>query len=145
MLTVALVFGVRSTVRPHGLHAEMVSIASGLRCPVCEDLSVASSNAPEAVGMRKEILARLQRGESASEIRAYFVSRYGKFILLSPPRRGVGLWIWGLPALGVVAAFGGVLTVVLLRKKSASSQEDAEVPIDELEKMAAKLPRRRTR
>ncbi|MCL4313180.1 MAG: cytochrome c-type biogenesis protein CcmH [Actinobacteria bacterium] len=131
-----------SSTRPSGLHAEMVSIASGLRCPVCEDLSVARSDAPEAVGMRKEILARLREGESASEIRAYFVSRYGKFILLSPPRRGVALWIWILPVVGVVAAVGGVFTVVAVRRKAAFSKRDGmAVSMEELEKIAAQLPR----
>jgi len=90
----------------------MLDIASGLRCPVCQNLSVADSTSELARDMRALIVDQLRAGKTPEEIRAYFVSKYGPWILLAPPARGIGLLVWVLPAFGAVAALAGAVLVL---------------------------------
>ncbi|HEY5599377.1 MAG TPA: cytochrome c-type biogenesis protein, partial [Candidatus Manganitrophaceae bacterium] len=85
-------------------------IAAELRCVVCQNLSVADSPSEMAQQMRAIILDQLRQGKTSEEIKAYFVSKYGEWVLLSPPARGFSLLVWLLPfaALGIgllVAAY----------------------------------------
>lgn len=96
-----------ATTAERELEVRMLEIASGLRCPVCQNLSVAESSSELAQEMRALILDELRAGKSPEEIRAYFVSKYGQWILLSPTARGFGLLVWVLPGLGAVAGLGG--------------------------------------
>ena len=96
---------------PASTPAERVhAIATGLRCPVCRDLSVADSPAPLAQQMRNQIAEGLAAGKSPEAIRREFVAAYGESVLLVPTRRGVGLVAWLMPALLLA---GGVLAAVL--------------------------------
>lgn len=65
-------------------------IASGVRCPVCKDLSAADSPAPLARQMRVQIREQLDAGDTPAQIRARFVSAYGPSVLMSPPNTGWG-------------------------------------------------------
>lgn len=83
-------------------------IAAELRCVVCQNLSVADSPSEMAQQMRAIIQEQLQQGKSPDAIKAYFVSKYGAWVLLSPPTRGFSLLVWLLPfialATGLLAA-----------------------------------------
>jgi cytochrome c-type biogenesis protein CcmH len=87
-------------------------ISSELRCVVCQNLSVADSPSDMAKEMRNLVREQVRQGKSAEEIQAYFVSRYGEFVLLSPPKRGFNLLVWGLPFLAIAAGGGAVFVVV---------------------------------
>ena len=96
---------------PASTPAERVhAIATGLRCPVCRDLSVADSPAPLARQMHNQIAEGLAAGKSPEAIRHEFVAAYGESVLLVPARRGVGLVAWVAPALLLA---GGMLAAVL--------------------------------
>jgi cytochrome c-type biogenesis protein CcmH len=84
-------------------------VASGLRCPVCQNLSVGDSPSPLAGEMRHTIETQLRARRSPAEIRAFFVERYGEWVLLEPPRHGLNLLPWLVPILGLGA--GGWLLV----------------------------------
>lgn len=100
---------------PAATPAEQVhAIATGLRCPVCRDLSVADSPAPLARQMRDRIAEGLAAGKSPETIRREFVAAYGESVLLVPARRGAGLVPWVAPAL-VLA--GGLLAAVLALRR----------------------------
>lgn len=74
-------------------------IAKTLRCTVCQTENIWESGAPLAQQMRGVIRERLSLGHSKEEIRAYFLSRYGDYILMEPPKHGVNWFIWVAPFL----------------------------------------------
>ncbi len=104
------------------LDARAAEIAAELRCPVCRNQSVVESNADLSREMQALVRERLVAGDTPEEVKAYFVSRYGEWILLEPQRRGINWIVWGLPF--VVLVLGGVLAVMLLRRWTASTPDD---------------------
>lgn len=88
--------------------ARMEQIASELRCPICIDESAAQANTSAARAIRADIAAQLREGRSAREILGYMVSRYGRWILLSPPASGLGLTVWIAPMAVTLAGLGVV-------------------------------------
>ena len=77
--------------------ARVAHLESLVRCPSCEDLSVAQSNATSSIAVRREIATRVARGDSDSAILTSLESVYGPTILLSPPTSGVGALLWLIP------------------------------------------------
>jgi cytochrome c-type biogenesis protein CcmH len=102
-------------------------IAAELRCVVCQNLSVADSPSELAKEMRNLVRELVQQGKGREEIQAYFVSRYGEFVLLSPPKRGFNLLVWGLPFLALAAGACGIYLVV---RRWTVRPEKAEAPVD---------------
>ena len=92
------------------------AIESVVRCPTCEDLSVAQSSAPTAVAVRAAVGQLVAEGRSDQQIRAYLVDRYGSSIVLDPPASGWSLTVWLLPLLAGLAA-AVALAVVLVRRR----------------------------
>ncbi len=89
-------------------------VASELRCVVCQNLSVADSPSDLAKEMRNLVRELLEQGKTREEIQAYFVSRYGEFVLLAPPKRGFNLLVWGLP---FVALAVGACAIYFVAKR----------------------------
>lgn len=106
-------------------------LAAELRCPVCQNLSVADSPSEMANQMRDLVREKLQNGESPDQIRAYFVSRYGEWILLSPKREGFNWVAWLLP-FGAILGGAGVIALVVRRAstKSRPLDDEKESPLD---------------
>lgn len=94
------------------------AIESVIRCPSCEDLSVATSSAPTAVAVRDTVRQQVAAGRTDQQIEAYLVARYGSAIVLDPPARGWSLLVWLLPLVGGAVAVT-VLVVVLVRRGAA--------------------------
>lgn len=120
------------TMSEDHLQAKLKEVSKTLRCAVCQSESVWESNATLAIQMRDIIRERLIAGETPDEIRAYFVSRYGDYIVFKPRFRGLNLLLWGGPF--ILLAIGAVILYHTLRKWSARpSATDAEMmaPIDE--------------
>jgi cytochrome c-type biogenesis protein CcmH len=100
-----------------GVSEEAVhDVAAQLRCVVCQSLSVADSPSEIAHQMKDIIRERLAAGETPEQVRAYFVEKYGTWILLAPPRQGFNLLVWAVPF--VVIALGLVFIFVVLRRWS---------------------------
>lgn len=74
-----------------------------LRCPVCQGLSVADSPSSTSQAIARDVLHRVQAGQTDQAIRDYYVDRYGSWILLSPSGPGAPL-VWLLPLAGFAAA-----------------------------------------
>lgn len=109
-----------SALSAQDLEAQAQAIASRLRCPVCQNESVADSPSALAQQMRALIRTKLRSGEHPDEIVAYFVDKYGEWILLEPPRRGV-LWVvWVAPVLALAA--GAAVAARFLRRATADQR-----------------------
>jgi cytochrome c-type biogenesis protein CcmH len=106
----------RGSAHPPTLQERAQEVASGLRCPVCQNLSVADSPSALAGEMRATIADRLRAGQGPEEIRAYFVDRYGEWILLSPSGEGLGAVAWLAPAAALIVGVVGV-TLLLRRRR----------------------------
>lgn len=103
-------------------------VAAQLRCVVCQSLSVADSPSETASQMRGIIRERLAAGESPAEVRAYFVEKYGEWILLAPPKSGFNLLVWVVPFAGL--GLGLVLVAVVLRRWSRKIPLGAPAGVD---------------
>lgn len=102
-------------------------IAKTLRCTVCQTESVWESAAPLALQMREAIRERVAQGQSAEEIRAYFHSRYGDYILMQPTTQGLNWLIWGGPF--ALLVLGGIFLYRALNRWVAESPAPAPEPL----------------
>ncbi|MPZ75287.1 MAG: tetratricopeptide repeat protein [Deltaproteobacteria bacterium] len=84
------------------------ALAAELRCVVCQNLSVADSPSEMAQQMRASVREQLQAGKSPQEVKDYFVSKYGEWVLLAPTDAGFNRLLWWLPItvliLGIITA-----------------------------------------
>lgn len=94
---------------PAEVQALTLSISRGLRCPVCQGLSVGDSQSEAAVAMKLRVQELVQAGYTEDQIVAYFVARYGTWVLLEPPREGMNTLLFVGPGLLVVAGLGAWL------------------------------------
>lgn len=120
------------TLNEDQLQQRVREVSKTLRCAVCQSESVWESNAELAIQMRDIVRERLIQGESPDQIRAYFVSRYGDYILLKPRAFGLNLLLWGGPFL--LLAIGGTFLFRTLRKwvaETAPASPEELSPIDE--------------
>lgn len=101
------------------LESRVFDIARQLRCPTCVSESVADSNAGISIEMRNEIQAQLRAGASDAEVLAFFQDRYGDWILLEPPRRGIHLFVWWLPGIALAAGALGLATLMVRWTRTA--------------------------
>ena len=132
LTVVALAVGVALTSAAVPVDERTVTeIGAQLRCVVCQSLSVADSPSETAHQMRGVIRERLAAGDTPEQIKAYFVEKYGVWILLAPPRRGFSLLVWIVPYVGLLA--GLVLVIVVVRRWSrrAPTTPVEERPVDE--------------
>jgi len=99
------------------LEARARHLSQELRCLVCQNQDIDSSDAPLARDLRLLVRERLAKGDSDSDARAYIVARYGNFVLLKPPVEGATLALWYGPAAFVL--LGGVGAWAMLRRRRA--------------------------
>jgi cytochrome c-type biogenesis protein CcmH len=90
------------------------TLETQLKCPECQGLSVADSQAPTSRAIRADIKRRIARGQSDAQIRQAYVDDYGESILLTPQDSGISLIVWILPVL--VLALGATGIVYALRR-----------------------------
>jgi cytochrome c-type biogenesis protein CcmH len=111
--------------------ARAVKLAEQLRCLVCQNQSIAESNAELANDLRAQIREQIAAGRSDDEIVAYMVDRYGDFVLYRPPLKATTVLLWAGPALLLV---GGV---VVLTRNVRRRQQTAEVALTDEERKHA--------
>lgn len=101
-------------------------IEAQLRCPTCQGLSIADSPATSANQMRALVGEQLAAGASDDQVRAFFVARYGRWILLAPPLMGPDLALWIAPV--VIVAVGTLLVVRRARAGGAGLRRPSAWP-----------------
>ena len=101
------------------LDAATSAVAAVLRCPVCQGVAIQDSPSELAQQMRMVVKEQLASGKSADEVKDYFVSKYGEWILLEPQAHGFNIVIYALPVLLVLG--GAVFLVFIVRKWTAAA------------------------
>lgn len=112
--------------------ARMMRLAAELRCLVCQNQSIADSNADLALDLRRQIDEQIAAGRSDAEIVDYMVNRYGDFVRYKPPLKATTVLLWAGPA--ALAVLGFSLLGWNLRERHRSA---AEAPLSDEESRAA--------
>jgi len=96
------------------------TLTKELRCLVCQNQTIADSNAELAADLRRQVYEMLQQGKSKQEIVQFMTDRYGDFVLYKPPFKGKTSLLWIAP---VVFLLMGLITVFFFiqRKKAAAN------------------------
>ena len=114
----------------------MVAISEELRCLVCQNESLAGSQADLAKDLRREIREQIKDGRSDAEILGFMVDRYGDFVRYRPPLNASTLLLWIGP---FVLLAGGVLLLLRYLRRRAPRVADRELSDEERRRVAALL------
>ena len=106
------------------LEARVMRLSHELRCLVCQNETIAASNAGLAVDLRNQVRDMLRQGRSDAEVMRYMTDRYGDFVLYRPPVKPTTWVLWYGPAALLVG--GGVALVLVLRRRSRLGAEAFE-------------------
>jgi cytochrome c-type biogenesis protein CcmH len=98
--------------------ARVVHISEQLRCLVCQNQTIADSNADLAQDLRREVRKQVAAGKSDAEIVAFMTDRYGDFVLYRPPFKPITVLLWGGPAILMLIGVG-VLAGVMRKRRAA--------------------------
>lgn len=98
--------------RDSALEARTSAVAAQLRCPVCQGLSIQDSPSELAQSMRSVVREQIAAGKTPDEIEAYFVSKYGEWILLAPKPKGFNIVAYAIPVLAVLCGGGAIALAV---------------------------------
>jgi cytochrome c-type biogenesis protein CcmH len=104
--------------------ARFHALASELRCVMCQNQSLADSNALIALELRREVLDLIHQGRSDREIKDFLVQRYGEFVLYQPKVEGRTWLLWLGPVALLLAGAGVVAAVVRRRRPAVAAPND---------------------
>ena len=106
------------------LEARLKAMSQELRCLVCQNQTLADSNAPLAEDLRKEIRMQMRAGKSDQEVIDYLVARYGDFVRYRPPVNSNTALLWFGPFLLLI--IGGFVLYRVLKKQAGGEDIQAE-------------------
>jgi cytochrome c-type biogenesis protein CcmH len=108
------------------LDRRVMNLAHELRCLVCQNETLADSQAPLAADLRNQIREQLAAGKSEQDVIDFLVARYGDFVLYRPPLKGNTLLLWAGPFLFL--AFGTFFLVRFVQRRRVPEPQlsDAE-------------------
>ncbi len=104
--------------------ARVMRLGKQLRCAVCQGVSIADSPASMARAQLDKVRELVAEGKSDEEIYAYFIDRYGEWVLLEPTRGGLNVVLW----LGPLALLGLGLLVIVMQSKKRPAAAPAPAP-----------------
>ena len=104
------------------LDARLKKLEEELRCLVCQNQSLADSNAPLAEDLRREVRALAVSGKNDEEIKQFLVARYGDFVLYDPPVKRSTWLLWFGPF--VLLAAGVVIWWMIARRRTKGGDND---------------------
>ena len=109
----------------HAQELRFQQLTRQLRCPMCQNETLADSNAPIARDLRNQIFKLMQEGKSDEQIKQYLVARYSDYILYNPPLKPGTVLLWFGPLLILLG--GGAVVLVAIRKRKREGLEATTV------------------
>jgi cytochrome c-type biogenesis protein CcmH len=110
------------------LEARVLKLSAELRCLVCQNQTIADSNADLALDLRRQVREMLQQGRSDREVLDFMTARYGDFVLYRPPVRSDTALLWFGPAALMLLGLG--VLVFVLRRRAALPDDQFEPDAD---------------
>jgi cytochrome c-type biogenesis protein CcmH len=110
----------------------LVHIATELRCLVCQNESLAGSQAPLAQDLRREVRGLIKAGKSDAEVKDFLVSRYGDFVLYRPQVKPVTYLLWAGPFVLLIIGIGALVSFLRRRNRQV-----VDVPLSEEDRQRA--------
>ena len=104
------------------LEKRVMTLAEELRCLVCQNQTLADSNAPLAEDLRNQLREKMREGKSDKEVVDFLVERYGDFVLYRPPFKATTMLLWLGPFLLLVLGFAVLLRRVRRRRQPADTE-----------------------
>ena len=117
-------------------------VSEELRCLVCQNQTIADSNADLAVDLKNQVREKLKQGASEKEVIAFMTERYGDFVLYRPPVKGTTLLLWFGPGLLLV---GGLIALFMRLRRRAAAAVEPVLSDDERARAAALLGKQEAR
>jgi len=117
MLSGNVAFAADNTSNPE-VEARLKKLSIELRCLVCQNSTLADSDAPLAQDLRNEIRKLIESGKTDKEIVAYLVARYGDFVTFRPPVNASTAILWFGPFLMLI--IGAITLIIVLKKRAAA-------------------------
>lgn len=103
-------------------------VGGQLRCPKCENQSIADSDSPSAFDMRQELYRLLEEGKTDQQIFDYMVNRFGDYVLYKPPMRSDTWLLWFFPPALVVL---GLLLIFFLARSRKNAESATNMSVSE--------------
>ena len=113
-----------------------VTLEQQLRCLVCQNETIAASQADLAKDLRKEIREQIKAGRTDDQIKQYLVDRYGDFVLYDPPLKATTVLLWGGP---FALLLGGIIALFVYMRRRRGRVEQSALSDDERARARALL------
>ena len=113
-----------------------VMLEQQLRCLVCQNETIAASQADLAKDLRKEIREQIKAGRTDDQIKQYLVDRYGDFVLYDPPLKATTVLLWGGP---FALLLGGIIALFVYMRRRRGRVEQSALSDDERARARALL------
>ena len=123
------------------LDARLKKLEEELRCLVCQNQSLADSNAPLAEDLRREVRGLAGQGKNDEEIKNYLVARYGDFVLYNPPVKSTTWLLWFGPFALLLG--GGAIWAFVLKRRARAGYDDDDTPAPDAKAVAAGVEKAR--
>jgi len=123
---ILLAAGLAAAQAPDDADARYHALIAELRCLVCQNQSIAESNAPLAGDLRDQVRAQIAAGKTDAEILEFVTARYGDFVRYRPAFKGMTLLLWVGPF--AVLLLAGAMAVVFIRRSRAGAPPAAADP-----------------
>ena len=123
LVTLVLFLG-RGVSTPETVTSRADRIASEIRCPTCQGLSVRASKAAGARAIYAEITRQVESGEKDTDIRAFLVDRFGTSELLRPRATGIGSIVWIAPVVVLVVGAAVLINIFARTRRSTLAATD---------------------
>lgn len=128
---------VTSSAEDRVLEKQVNKISEELRCLVCQNQTIADSNAELAVDLKNQVRDMVESGQTQEQIVDYMVQRYGDFVLYRPPVKVSTYLLWAGPFLLLV--MGLVVLITNLRKRGNQTDDEASLSGEEAERLRVLL------